>query len=1099
MGSRTRTALVRIEDPAGRPLGTGFLADHHGTLLTGHEVVAGQDTLCLRTFGGQTWRAGLTDITLFPGCGLALVRTVGLTCPPLPLARRTEIEPGTYVRIAAYGWREARVLGAVDGAGPGLPLAIGTEGAEALLESGPTTGGPVLDPATGAVLAILGAVRRGGRPAEPCALPIPPLGPLAVLLRRNAATVPAYGRDLNTAGVLELAATTTGRSGETGTWGERVRDPGDRLVLLVVGAPGTGRSTALAGLAARRAHGPAPAPTVRLRGADLLAGDASVADAVGRVLRRAGRIVAAGGALGDPAAVTPERAAARGPLLILLDSPEEMPPLLAPRLGPWVAATEEWLTAHGARMIVACRPEHAELTLPLYACAPGVIALGDLTEHEAAEARRRHGVPDGAIADADARHPLALRLLGELRTAARGELPGRPGREEIFAAHLDLMCLRVAVRIAATRRPVPRGAAVRRLAARVAGSVHEAARRCLGPGQGELDRASFEELFPWRTGWASAVLTEALLVPAGGGYRFAHEEVADWLQGAHLDLDRALETLVHHPAALPVPRHRIGPVLQALRRLHRDHGADGLGPRLRRLADTLADCADLADATGSAAEAGPWTPGAGGAEGVWWASRLLAGVLAPLTDARPRLPVLRRLADHIGRRPEARETFAGYAVFGPEFWAGLAVPEGERLDLLRRLVVADPPPGPVGPGSPARFLDVVATRLNADPRGVQPLLCRWFADDRELAGAPGATVGDAAQALLHTHRGLAVDDLCEALVATVHPLAEGLLAALAEDEPTALARAVERWAHDDGRPARRQAAVTYGRMVAPYATGEAERATLRYAALALLARPGDRALHGPALGLLVQDPGCRDRYLPRALAHPGVPADALAAALATHPEPGPVLDALRVRLEGPDPGAVLRALAAVDTPRIARQAAALVAGYAERHPEGAELVAAFVDRRLEAGPEARCVLHPLVVGLLALPAPRAALAPVLDAPGTGASRFLRLELRAVRDAGDGGGPDTGPVPGPGTGTGARTGTGRHSRPVGGSDPAAGSGPDSGADTGVGAGRETRADTGRRQEGPDDPPPRAVPPSPRRAPRRTEHHADADAAACSWQS
>ncbi|WP_261992320.1 MinD/ParA family ATP-binding protein, partial [Streptomyces sp. MS191] len=40
-----------------------------------------------------------------------------------------------------------------------------------------------------------------------------------------------------------------------------------------------------------------------------------------------------------------------------------------------------------------------------------------------------------------------------------------------------------AVRIAAARHPVPRGAAVRRLAARVSGQVHEAARRCLVPGQ----------------------------------------------------------------------------------------------------------------------------------------------------------------------------------------------------------------------------------------------------------------------------------------------------------------------------------------------------------------------------------------------------------------------------------------------------------------------------------------------------------------------------------------------------------------------------------------------------------------------------------------
>ncbi|QDD58349.1 hypothetical protein FE156_06200 [Streptomyces albidoflavus] len=125
-------------------------------------------------------------------------------------------------------------------------------------------------------------------------------------------------------------------------------------------------------------------------------------------------------------------------------------------------------------------------------------------------------------------------------------------RDAVFSAYLDLMCLRTAVRLAAPHGL--RGTALRRVAARVAGQLHEAARRCLGPGQGELDRESFEALFPWGTGggrlgelpgWASAVLTEGLIIPAGAGYRFAHEELGDWLQGAHLDVDAALSALVH--------------------------------------------------------------------------------------------------------------------------------------------------------------------------------------------------------------------------------------------------------------------------------------------------------------------------------------------------------------------------------------------------------------------------------------------------------------------------------------------------------------------------------------------------------------------------
>ncbi|MYW10823.1 serine protease, partial [Streptomyces sp. SID2563] len=116
---------------------------------------------------------------------------------------------------------------------------------------------------------------------------------------------------------------------------------------------------------------------------------------------------------------------------------------------------------------------------------------------------------------------------------------------------------------------------------------------------------------------------------------------------------------------------------------------------------------------------------------------------------------------------------------------------------------------------------------------------------------------------------------------------EELLAALAEDEPTALCRAVERWAGDEDRRARRVAAVSYATLVAPHVTLDADRDRVRRAALAVLARPADSELHGPVLALLVADPRTRARYLPqavRAFVAEGpqdvrVPAAALAAAL----------------------------------------------------------------------------------------------------------------------------------------------------------------------------------------------------------------------------
>ncbi|WP_031074812.1 S1C family serine protease [Streptomyces sp. NRRL S-118] len=1050
-----RATLVKICDPAGRLRGTGFATDDLGTVVTSHEAVDGLVRVVLHAPGGRTFTAGADAITPLPGAALALVRTEGLGLRPLPLAGREHVEPGGYVRIAAGGWRQARVLGTADVTytatdrfhhlGGVLELAIGTEGSEALRLGGEAAGGPVVDAETGAVLAVLGTALHAERRAAGFAVPLAavaaqdPDGPLAALLRRSAATVPAYGRDLNLAGVLELTATSGGAIGGPGHWPDPVERAGvarayelsaasGTPVLGLVGEPGTGRTTELAAIAARRARGAEPAPTVWLRGADLRADDSSVADAVGRALRRAGRIVAASGRQGlwdESAAATPERIARLArtegrPLLVLLDSPEEMPPQLAHRLPDWTGGTATWLRAHHARLLIACRPEHWEQAGPLYpAGTVRRVPVGDLTAREARRARARYGVPGEAVAAEDARHPLALRLLAEVREALPGEVPGRPGRDEIFTAHLDLMCLRIAVRLAAAARPPVRGTAVRRLAARVSGRVHEAARRCLGAGQGELDRAAFEELFPWNAGWASAVLTEGLLTPAGSGYRFAHEELADWLQGAHLDVDAALHRLVHRwytdpappdaaPAppdaapGLPVPRHRIGPVLQALLRLHRVHGPSALAERLEGLVGAL----HRPDAPDDAGDA------------VWWAARLLREVLARVPDTRPYLRVLRMLADRItdrSLRAGGPGHLGGLAEFGPPFWEGLRLGEDERVDLLRRLVPADGAPAAPGPYEtprPPRYLDSVAALLVADARGVQPLLCRWFGDERPLPAAPGAgvrpTVAGAAQALLYAHRALAVDDLCEALVTTVHPRADELLAALAEDEPSALCRAVDRWAHDDTRPGRRVAAAAYGQLVAGHATTAADRELLRYAALALLARPADRALHGPALGLLVRDPDSRAHHLPRALAaftdgDPGLPPGSLAAAAHTHPEP--VLAAFRARLReaGAETGrgaraeGVLAALADLHTPALARRAAALVHEYVVLHPEGAAHAAAYLDRRLEHGPAARAVLLPLVAGLLQdRPAQaRAELARILAAPGTGTSGPLRDELLDV--------------------------------------------------------------------------------------------------------
>ncbi|WP_327705149.1 hypothetical protein OG530_29145 [Streptomyces decoyicus] len=755
-------ALVRIRDLAGRTRGTGFLADHEGTVITSHEAVDGATQLVLQPMadgagggaaggGGWTCVVAADALTPLPEAGLALVRAGGFgphRLAPLPIAVGRPAA-GTTARLWAGGWLDGTVVGPGSGVmytaterihllDETLELGLCAGGREALRLGGPAVGGPVLDARTGAVLGVLGTAlhpqapgraRPGespfGRRAGGFAIPLravaeaAPQGALAALLERNAATVPAYGSELNPAGARHLAEVSMGSAERLRLWREPVERPetvaefarfgeghesAGARVLALVGEPGTGRSTELAGLAARRAQGPDPAPTVRLRGAELRPDDDGVHTAVERALRSAARTVAgAGRTAGDPADTTSQgvaraASAAGRPLLVLLDGPEEMPPALArrERLAGWTEATADWLRTADVRLVIACRPEYWERAGAFFPpgllhrprrpapALPACVELGDLPEEAAERARCRYGLPPGAPAAADARHPLALRLLAEVGAALpKGDEAGRedgpgglgaPDRHQIFDAYLDLVCLRIAVRLAAAHRPALRGTAVRRLAAQVAGQVHEAARRALGPGPGALDRTSFEEVFPREPGWASAVLAEGLLVPAGSGYRFAHEEFAEWLQGAHVDLD-----------LLPVPGHRAGPAVQALLLLGRREGTVQLTFRLAELVPM---------ATAPAAGA----PAPGAVDGRWWAAHLLSGVLLRVPDARPYTGVLRLLADRITERSLRAGGFVhtGLEAFGPWFWERLALSDEDRMDLLRRLLPADGPPAGAG-------------------------------------------------------------------------------------------------------------------------------------------------------------------------------------------------------------------------------------------------------------------------------------------------------------------------------------------------------------------------------------------------------------------
>ncbi|MFG3229149.1 serine protease [Kitasatospora sp. NPDC048194] len=1047
--------LLRIRDLNGRLHGLGFVADPHGGVLTAHESVAGLGRVVLHTPGGQTRVLGPDSVVLLPEHGLALLRTDGvggLPVPPLPVAA---VGAGHEVLLPALTGQDERIavlrcglLGVTGAVYGGHPLA------GVLLLDVPVVGGaavppgsPVLDARSGAVVAVTAPCLRG--PQYGGALPAVPAGggrvvaeALAEVLARNAAAVPAYGRALNLAGVLrltaaQLAAAGAGPDRVAGLAADRVDRPdglsGDELtatVTALVGAPGSGRSTELAALAVRRSGGARPLPTLWLRGADLRADDRSLAEPVERAL------AAAAAELGIPAPA-PEPvaalcAAAGRPLLVVLDGPEEAPADLGPR---WLRGAGQWLTGCGARLLTACGEEVWERlaaepwgsgadglrylaepgpagdlasapTVRLDGAGPGAPSLaghrlGPLPAEAAERVRRRYGLPPGRPPAAeDARHPLAVRLAGELWAQGVHDQPVR--RSELFGAHLDLRCLRVAQRLAGDGRPRRpgahrRGAArpagpdhgrVRRLAAAVAGRVHEAARRMLGGEPGGLRRRTFEELFPAEGGWATAVLAEGLFVPAGPGYRFAHGEFADWLQGQHLDLDAALRLLLGEAEDTPappgtgtnsVPRHRIGPVAAALRRVAETWGAPALDPWLHRIWRAL----DLRPP---------------GSEPAWWAARLLVAGLAASPDPAEHRALLEQLAGRIAERAAAGggEALGTTARFGPAFWTGLGLPVETELALLRRLVVAD--------GPAQRFLGAVAERLRADPVAVFPLLCAWFDDPRPLPGRSGGSVADLAHDLLYVHRWLALDELADALADAAHPRADALLTVLAAEEPSALCRAVDRWSHDR-RPERHVAAAVHALRTAPYAAG-AGAELLRFAALTLLAREDEPGLHGAALALLVGDGASRAEHLDAALARYRAGDDAFltpwALAPALESDPEPVLAAFADRLAAPGAATAetLRVLADARGAAAARHGAELAARLLRRQPELSGPVAVdYVGRKLARaavdGPAVRLELRVLLGAALAArtASARRPFAEVLSVPvADPAADALRCEL-----------------------------------------------------------------------------------------------------------
>ncbi|MFD0528346.1 hypothetical protein ACFQ1I_16815 [Kitasatospora arboriphila] len=652
-------------------------------MVTAHEVAAGPGALTLRLPDGTLRPLGPDAAELLPELGLALLHPAAdgppgpdpANAPAAPAGALPAALPAALPIAQDADRADGRPLAllrptAPDGT-PAAPHPVGLasrctavlvlpEGLHAVpgtlvLAVPPQAvlpGTPVLDTTTGAVLAVLAPALRGERPDTVAAAPLIGTG-LHRLLRRNAESVPAHGTALNLGGVLQLAAA--------------------QLHSAAPARPGRPSSppTAPTGPTASPARNPTTCSPCWSAPPAADAAPNSPPWPYGAA-RAPARCPPSGCAAPTSPPATP-RSPTRSPApspAPRTGSPSPPPPPTGPPASaptPPARCSSCWTPprrppppppAPGGPPPRPGSPSTASGCSPPAAPRPGTAPTPPSAAPSASARCPPTPPPVPPAGTAPRRPPSHLptpatprRCAPPANCAPPACTAHRPSRGELYAAHLDLVCLRAARRIRAAedRRPGAhrRGAPplggedtgrLRRTAAALAGRVHEAARLLLGASHAGLTAAEFEHLFPAAAAGARPSSRRACSSPPGTATGWPARttptgcRAATWTSTApsaccstRAPPPRPLRPSHGDPTGHGVPRHRLGPVAAALRRCAENGEEAALAGHLQRLQHTLATAAP-------------------GSEAAWWAARLLAAVLPALPRPGAHRALLARLA-----------------------------------------------------------------------------------------------------------------------------------------------------------------------------------------------------------------------------------------------------------------------------------------------------------------------------------------------------------------------------------------------------------------------------------------------------------------------
>lgn len=881
-------ALVAVIS-AGDVIGTGFVIDSRGSVLTCHHVVDGLETIRLRGSDGTVRDVSCHDVVVAADIDLVVIEAAMPTGMPLPLASGggagTSYWTKGYHMLGEAVRASFPVQGQITG---GTSVSYQTATSDYRIDgvlvlagdavNAGLSGAPVLDLENEAVVGVVSTrlVKddwHGGFAVPVAQAAAHPT--LAEAVARNQEAVPAYGAYLNPPAARDICTKITESEIEKLTRVRRVdlarRVPrvdaeaaigdflgGNSPVLAVVGQSGVGKSTELVALARQL-----PGRSLLLRGSSLSHGSAS--GGLG------GAVQAALGGHRPRVPLPPDadeavaRAMGAGEgLIVILDALNEAP-FSGAEFEEWIADTRSWLQATAARLVVSCRAElWADLVGPALVApsahgrVPVVLPLGGFSDDEYHDALRAYG-----LAASSAHQILRLPLVVGL-CARSGQ-----ARQDGSAISLNRA---TEAYVEDRARSLAAKAAGKPLSAQVMRSRLVSLGGLMWEQQTDvIDPASLAAVFGDYSA-ADLLVSDGLLTATPSGCRFAFDSVADWLQGQAIDLDRELAA-VSSSGDSALGWHRIGPLAAALRDL------DDRGERevLRSALTSLLMDSDGFHSLGF---------------------RVTEGVLQSIQDASPYADVLERMLLRTAAEitPSDDSPGAMRVIFRSlGFWASVPLPIALHLGFLRQLAQFDYDYNHWRPKdwkflgihratfeSGRGYSDAAHDLVRSDPGAGVPALLAWL-DDHSPLKTGEATVAEVAQGILYDLRSAHPNLIWQAMN-EAGDTAQALWTRISMDDPEFLVHMIS--VTEDSPDTDEHVLSAASAVLAE--RGGPLRLAARDAVYRAVAKRYERGidwnLRGMALGMLISGPESGSYVEPIAIAYeeglPGVSEWTLAAAAA---------------------------------------------------------------------------------------------------------------------------------------------------------------------------------------------------------------------------